>query len=247
MAGTYIKTKENMETLAVETTTKIVSLALYKSDGGILKVDADEGGQGVVMIFALLKNLLEMGGLLIKEISRVLVNVGPGDFTGTRVGVIFSKTVSLVIGVALYGFNTLEVMASFGETSEERVMIPVLDVRRGYYYFGGFRKSRSPENNGVHRLIRVFKPELVKLDTLVSRLIEIPEEKMILIQKDQIDSNLKDMFSKIGYFESDLINAEGLITAAQNFELSNRESDPHNIFPIYPSNFEMSLKETGKS
>ena len=231
-----------METLAVETTTNIISLALHKSDKDVLTVNKDSSGQGVVAIFTLLQDLLDRGGVSVKDIGRVLVNIGPGDFSGTRVGVIFAKTLSLSIGASLYGFNTLEVMASCGEAPDERLLMPVLDVRRGYYYFGGFRKVRRMSGNERNELTEVFKSDCEKMEKLIARLIEIPGEKAVLIQRDQVKSSLKDVLEGMNYIEGDLINAAGLVSAAQFFDLTNRESDPHKIFPIYPANFELFFK-----
>ena len=231
-----------METLAVETTTNIISLALHKSDKGVLTVNKDSSGQGVVAIFTLLQDLLDRGGVSVKDIGRVLVNIGPGDFSGTRVGVIFAKTLSLSIGASLYGFNTLEVMASGEEAPDEGLLMPVLDVRRGYYYFGGFRKVRLMSGKERDELIEVFRSDCEKIEKLIARLIEIPGEKTVLIQKDQVTSSLKDVLEGMNYIEGDLINAAGLVSAAQIFDLTNRESDPHKIFPIYPANIELFFK-----
>ncbi|MCL5985637.1 MAG: tRNA (adenosine(37)-N6)-threonylcarbamoyltransferase complex dimerization subunit type 1 TsaB [Actinobacteria bacterium] len=234
-----------METLAVETTTNVISLALHGDNERIITVNKDGSGQGVVVIFTLLQDLLNMGGLSVKDIDRVIVNIGPGDFSGTRVGVIFAKTLSLSIGASLYGFNTLEVMASSMEVPNERLIIPILDVRRGYYYFGGFRRVRRVNGKRQEGLAEVFKPDCEKIEKIVARLITVPKEKTVLIQKDQVKSSLKDMLEGINYIEGDLINAVRLVSSMLFLGLSNRESDPHKIFPIYPANFELFFKGSG--
>ena len=231
-----------METLAIETTTNIISLSLHEGNKGVLTVNKDGSGQGVVAVFTLLQDLLDKGGISAKDIGRVLVNIGPGDFSGTRVGVIFAKTLSLSMGSSLYGFNTLEVMASGGEALDGTLIIPILDVRRGYYYFGGFKRIRNVGDREGYELDEAFKPDCKRIEGLMESLIAIPGEKTILIQKDQVKSSLKDLFNELNYIDGDLINAAGLINAAQIFDLSNRESDPHKIFPIYPTNFEIFFK-----
>ena len=234
-----------METLAVETTTNIISLALHGDDKDLLTVSMDGCGQGVVTIFTLLQDLLDMGGLSVKDIGRVAVNVGPGDFTGSRIGVIFAKTFSLIAGISLYGFNTLEVMVSGMETADKGLIMPVLDVRRGYCYFCGFRKAGSINHDGGFGLTEVFKPDFEKIENLRARLITIPGEKMILIQKGRRDSLLKNALEGMEFIEGDLISAAGLISALPFFNLSEIESDPHEVLPVYPANFELFFKGRG--
>lgn len=76
-------------------------------------------------------------GINPKALDRVCVTLGPGSFTGLRVGLSFAKGLAEGAGVALRGFSTLEAMAAFeGLTATRRLV--VIEAGRGQVYVQAF-------------------------------------------------------------------------------------------------------------
>ena len=72
-------------------------------------------------------------------LERVAVTVGPGSFTGLRVGLAFAKAMSLALDIACTGVGTLEALAASGpETGQAPLAIAALDARRGHVYLQAF-------------------------------------------------------------------------------------------------------------
>ena len=81
--------------------------------------------------------LAEAGG----GYDRIAVTVGPGSFTGLRVGLAFAKGLRLATGQPLVGLGTLHALAASADP--DRPAAGVIDARRGQVYFQAFEGSRA--------------------------------------------------------------------------------------------------------
>ncbi len=75
------------------------------------------------------------------DITEVAVSLGPGSFTGLRIGLATAKGLCLSTGATLFGVPTLDVMAQNGLLSPAPVICPVMDARRGQLYAALFRNK----------------------------------------------------------------------------------------------------------
>lgn len=65
----------------------------------------------------------------IKDVDKIFVTVGPGSFTGIRVGITVAKTISWGLNISVYPISTLEYLASI-DTDYNKIK-PIIDARRG--------------------------------------------------------------------------------------------------------------------
>ncbi len=83
------------------------------------------------------------------EVKLVATTVGPGSFTGLRVGVTLAKTLAYALKCDLIGLNTLDVMAAqvyeSGLCGESGIIHAVLDAQRKELFVGRFRVGRNDE------------------------------------------------------------------------------------------------------
>lgn len=97
--------------VAIDTATKIASLALYERD----RVRSEEtwfsGGSHTVQLVPSLVGLLERQGLSPSELTGVAVALGPGSFTGLRIGLAVAKGLALALDIPLIGIPTLDILA----------------------------------------------------------------------------------------------------------------------------------------
>jgi tRNA threonylcarbamoyladenosine biosynthesis protein TsaB len=99
--------------------------------------------------------LLRRAKLELGDVDRIAVGVGPGSFTGLRVGIATARALAQASGAPLVGVSTLRVLAELEEEPPPygTVVIPVIDARRGEVFVAGYR-------NGVELLHpQAMKPE----------------------------------------------------------------------------------------
>ncbi len=80
-----------------------------------------------------------MAGASFADIEKIVVTIGPGSFTGLRVGLAFAKGLQLATGAPLAGVGTLEALAA----SAEGAAAGVIDARRGLVYVQAFEVGRA--------------------------------------------------------------------------------------------------------
>lgn len=101
-------------------------------------------------------------------IQAIGVSIGPGTFTGLRVGLSCAKGLSLGLGCPLYGFSSLEVMAMGALLNEIRTgrclpdyILPYRDARYGELFAALFEVSGNPESSRGIPLTRAREDEII--------------------------------------------------------------------------------------
>lgn len=117
-------------TLVIDTIGPWCAAAL--NAGGETRRDAREIGRGHAEVLApMVEALLAQAGLAPGALTRIGVNVGPGGFAGTRVGVAFARGLALSSGAQAVGVGALEALAQRLDPLGERTVMAVHDARRG--------------------------------------------------------------------------------------------------------------------
>jgi len=88
-------------------------------------------------LLPLARRALEAVGATLADVRRIGVGVGPGTFTGLRIGVATARGLAQATGAELAAVSTLEALAAAAGT--ERAVLAVLDARRGEAYAAAFR------------------------------------------------------------------------------------------------------------
>lgn len=125
-----------MTFLAFDTSGEMCVLALAEEDGAVRAVTVFEGRRTLSRrLMGELDSLLTRSGLTLPDLTAFAVGVGPGSFTGVRVGVTTAKTLAQVTGKPLVGVGTLDAYAAVWLTHDDDTsLVPVLPSRRGEVY-----------------------------------------------------------------------------------------------------------------
>ena len=106
----------------------------------------------------LVQRVMASAGLSFDRLDRVGVTVGPGSFTGLRVGLAFAKGLGGALGVPVVGVGALEALAW---PQGEGLVFAAIDAKRGQVYLQAFR-DRTP----------LMAPDALAVETAAARLAE---------------------------------------------------------------------------
>jgi tRNA threonylcarbamoyladenosine biosynthesis protein TsaB len=126
--------------LAIETTEAIGTVAALE-DGNLFCEHRLAAAQRSAQSLAPgVKTILETVGWQPADVQLVAVSIGPGSFTGLRVGVTTAKTFAYSVGAEVLGIDTLEAIAARAPT-EQQALAAAVDAQRGQVVAGLFRKG----------------------------------------------------------------------------------------------------------
>lgn len=129
-----------MKILAVETATSWQSVAILEDGSVLARQDQDAGGAHGMLLLPAIDRMLAQTGLRLADIDGLACSIGPGSFTGIRVGVATCLGLRAATGLPLALVPTLEAMA-WGAKSADGSICPLLMSRRGELYWAIFRRT----------------------------------------------------------------------------------------------------------
>ena len=126
-----------MIVLGIETSTPQTSVALG-TETEILASTSLTGKARQDAVVPAIEHLLRWSGLELQAVGGIAVGLGPGLFTGLRVGVEAGKSLAQVLGVPIVGIPSLDALA-FGVRHTSRVIGAVIDARRAEVFYAFYR------------------------------------------------------------------------------------------------------------
>ncbi len=138
----------NARILAIETSSRWGSAALGGADGPLSTGEIAEPMGHAREFAALVQTLLNRQGWTMAMITHVFVSVGPGSFTGLRIGVTLARTLSWSIGARIVAVPTLDALArnALKATPRPPRVAALLDAKRGQVYAAAYDLStNSPQ------------------------------------------------------------------------------------------------------
>lgn len=143
--------------LALDTSTLQAAIVVCRADGSDFQApDSDptqRHGRGLVPAIGA---ALAAASLRVSDLGGIAVGLGPGSFTGLRVGVMTAKTLAYAAGIPIIGFDSLEWIARDAPDEEIHIHV-IVDAQRGELFSAEFGRDR-PGGPLVRRTPTVIEP-----------------------------------------------------------------------------------------
>ncbi len=158
--------------LGIETATERVSVAVGGHEGVIGLFEVTRGRRHVETLVPAIDFVLRQADIELDEIGLVAVDVGPGLFTGMRVGLAAAKATAQALRLPMIGISSLDLLA-FPNRHTDRVVVPVVDARKGEVFYAMYRQVPG----GVQQ---VAEPAVGPVDELVADLLARSQEVLLV-------------------------------------------------------------------
>jgi tRNA threonylcarbamoyladenosine biosynthesis protein TsaB len=139
--------------LGFDTATPATAVALRTADGRVLQARDDPGAGEhpghATRLLGMARDLLAEAGVAWEALARVAVGVGPGTFTGLRVGVATARGLAQSLPAELVGVSSLQALAAAADgsrlldASEAPAILAVIDARRGQAFAAAYELDRA--------------------------------------------------------------------------------------------------------
>lgn len=122
--------------LAFDTATPAITVAVHDGE----RVVGEASGEGAMahgeLLAPAIREALEHAGAVMADLTDVAVGVGPGPFTGLRVGVVTALTLGSTLGIGTHGICTLDIVAAAARIEGE--FLVATDARRKEVYWARY-------------------------------------------------------------------------------------------------------------
>jgi tRNA threonylcarbamoyladenosine biosynthesis protein TsaB len=214
-----------MVILGIETSTKTCSIALTDGEKIRDEISLHLGLSHSEKLIPLIDEILKRNGKAIKDIDGIAVSIGPGSFTGIRVGVSTARGLAQSLNIPLVGIPSLDALA-FGVGTSGEVVCPMIDALR--------REIYSALYEGRKRLTR---HQLIGIENWLERLKEKRETILFLGEAVDIYENLiKDFLKKkarIVKKEKRYASAAKVAELGREKLVSGEGKKYDEVFPLY--------------
>lgn len=164
--------------LAIETATDLVGCAVADSKGILAAKSLTQGRKHGELLASLVEDTIAHSGLAHSDFDCIAVDVGPGLYTGLRVGVATAGALAYAWDVPVVAVTSTEVLA-FGAREFDGLVIPVVDAKRSEVFFAVYRAG----SEGLEELSAV---QVGGLDMLEQTLLSLPADAPKLLVGDGI-------------------------------------------------------------
>lgn len=167
-----------MKILGIDTSTADSSVALMEDGKIIGEFTVNQKRTHSESLLPIIKELLKLLEIDIEEIDLFAVGIGPGSFTGIRIGMTVAKTLAQITNKDILGISSLEAIA---QNAKAKYILPVLDARGGRIYYAIFNRDMD----------RIQEDSLIFADELASSLNEYEEITVI----GDYDEDIKNLLA----------------------------------------------------
>lgn len=165
--------------LAVDTSQSSCSVAI--ADGTSLLYEQIERtpSKQAELLIPMMEDALEKCTLSYSDLDMLISTIGPGSFTGLRIGIAAMQSLELAVSAGGYGLSTLQCLAYSQQSCSEHPSITALiDARRGEYYAQSFERDT---------LLAVDTPRLIAYDELDGYLLTLEHPTQIVSNNAELD------------------------------------------------------------
>ncbi len=217
--------------LSIETATKICSVALAKDGITIATKETSESNSHSTQLAPFIKEIIDGSEYTFNDLDAVAVSMGPGSYTGLRIGVSTAKGLCFGLDIPLIAVSTLEAMAvqakkQYHNLNKKMILSPMIDARRMEAY-SQFFDSNLKALNDISAI--VVDEESYKKDLAKQPILFFGDGAL---KCEPIINNSKAIF-----FEGGLPSAEGMIPLAEQQFQNQDFADVAYFEPFYLKEF----------
>ena len=219
-----------MKILCIDTSSKLCSTAILENTTLLSKIELNNGLTHSETLIPLINKILTENSLTLKDINLIVCDIGPGSFTGIRIGIATAKAFSDSLNIPTIGISSLEALAY--NIKNDGIICSMIDCKNSNCYFAIYNLK-----DNIYTLLD--NPCANSLDNCIKLLNYKYSDSKITFVGDAcinyhefIVNNIKN--SNISFADTSLntINPFELGIAGIN-KFNNNNNQSENILPLY--------------
>jgi len=217
-----------MKILGLDTSSSVLALGIIEENNVLADVNVKLEGNLSEVLLDVLNQTLQDLNLEIKDLQALSYSIGPGSFTGLRVGLSFIKGLCFSTGIPIVAVPTLDALAS-QVNLVNTLVVPIIDAKKDLVY-----SALYTNQNGSFQNISEYM--LLPLDKMLEK---IPEDALFILLEDE---NFRATWNKLTAEKNILakvitLSPSGVAVAKLGLEKFRKQqvADLSNLEPLYIS------------
>ena len=183
-----------MINLYIDTSSSYLYSALIKDKKILQEVKENYGQKLSVEALPQIIKLFEKASITPKDIDKIFVVVGPGSFTGIRIGVTIAKTMAFSLKKSIIPVSSLKAMAISARKDTPYIM-PLIDARRGYVYGAVYDKNMKEVVKEQHILLTELVDKVPDTYSVISN-----DQLPVTVSREEYDP---DILKIVTFYDSE--------------------------------------------
>ena len=175
-----------MITLLIDTSSKDVSIAIYNNHKILSSITKSIPNEHSVYTVSFIEKVIAEAKITPKEIERIMVVVGPGSFTGLRIGVTIAKVYAYIQNIEIIPISSLKMRAL---SITHNNCLSIIDAHHNNYYIGLYNKKNQEiieeqfaTKEKVLEIIKKYQPTIVSDEKGTIENISYPKQELNIIR-----------------------------------------------------------------
>jgi tRNA threonylcarbamoyladenosine biosynthesis protein TsaB len=227
-----------MKILSIDTSTKFLCLGIY-NDTKFYELNLDIGHKMSSLLAVMINRATQAADLKVSDFDYFACGLGPGSFTGMRVGLSAIKGLSWAANKPIIGISTLDILAMNAAGDGHKVIAPIVDAKRNliyscfYSFSAGKLKRKTPYMLlSKEELIGRIKPDTV----LLGDALNLYKDDILKSRRGAVILDKDEWYPK----------AHNMIKLALGRVSAKKLDDPFKVNPIYVYPKECQIKNAHK-
>jgi len=208
-----------MKILSISTSSNIASVSISENDDCILELNINNNKTHSETLMPLIEEIFKQTNLKLDEINLIACDVGPGSFTGIRIGISSIKAIAESLNIPVIDVSSLEALAYNVQNENCKTICSLIDARNNQVYCGIFNKNYNLLEDYLADDINTIIENLKKYENIVF------VGDGAIIHKDLL--NIKD------FLYENVIHSKNIAKCAYNKFKNNDIKTADTISPLY--------------
>lgn len=225
-----------MKVLGIDTASNVATVAIIDGDKMVCEYSLNHKKTHSQKLMPLISELFAACEMDILDIDVIATSIGPGSFTGLRIGIATAKALAHALDKPLVGVSTLEAMA-YNLPYCEHIITPIMDARRSQVYTAIYRWcDASP--------ITLQPPQALAIEELYGILLKYQEKVVFIGDGVAVHKEyLTNVFGKRALFATAACNMQRAASVAVLGALKAQCGDTVSYTQLLPEYLRMSQAE----
>ena len=224
-----------MKILSIDTASNVCGVSILDNTNLICNLDTNTGRTHSENLMPMINEAFIKTNLQLKDMDLIVCDIGPGSFTGIRIGVATTKAFQDSLSIPCVGISSLEALAYNvkNDLNETDVICSIIDCKNDNCYFALFEKKDGSLETLIEPQAESVDSSLAIIKSYIEDTLENPSITFVGDGSEVYNDKIQEAFKNVKFADSkdNILNSYSLALAG--LDIFNSGMDIKEVLPLY--------------